>query len=51
MFCVLVIILCPNRVTGLSLSTSERQILLIVSLRVMERRVRGMSSTGFSIAH
>src|SRR5579864_8519052 len=43
---VLVIVLCPNRITGLSLITGERQIPLIVSLCVVGR-VRGTSSTGF----
>jgi hypothetical protein len=35
MFGVLVVVLCPDRVAGLGFSTGERQIPLIVSLRVL----------------
>jgi hypothetical protein len=35
MFGVLIVVLCPDRVADLGFSTSERQIALIVSLRVL----------------
>jgi len=43
---VLVIILSPNGVTGLSLSTGELQISFVVSSSVLVRRVRGASGDG-----
>ena len=41
MFGVLVVVLCPDRVADLGFSAGERQIPLIVSLRVLRALARG----------
>jgi len=45
MFGVLVVILCPDRVADLGFSTGERQIPLIVSLRVLRALRLGAGGT------